>query len=305
MIDGSRRDRGAPERNMHLERLTNDEFMPASLSLRIDHDVLHQTETVHWHEFYEIQLITAGTGTHVLNGRALPLVPGDCCLLTPADFHEIIPDATAPLELFNVIFTDDLLAEPVHHLLFAHPMDHVAVFAGADFERIVAEFRCLWAEVGAREVGYERVIQGVLERILITMARHGRAERCSAEPCQDAGGEQGIRHALVYLHHHFREPLTLARVARQAHLSPHYFSSCFHRDIGQPFQTYLRDLRLHFACALLRVSDLPVTEVCHASGFTTLSHFDRAFKSRYGQSPRAYRATTQAQRPSGGHEATR
>ncbi|WJH33318.1 helix-turn-helix domain-containing protein [Paenibacillus sp. CC-CFT747] len=55
-----------------------------------------------------------------------------------------------------------------------------------------------------------------------------------------------------------------------------------------PFQAYLQHLRLTFAVSLLSASRLTITEVCHISGFQTLTHFERVFKSRYGVSPRRY-----------------
>ena len=48
-------------------------------------------------------------------------------------------------------------------------------------------------------------------------------------------------------------------------------------------------LRARFADSLLRATDMSVTDVCHASGFSDLSHFERAFKGRYGMSPSAWR----------------
>lgn len=285
---------------MPLARLTNEAFIPPAPSLHIDHETLHAPEAVHWHEFYEILFVVAGAGTHVLNGTAYALMPGSVCVLTPADFHEIVPQPAAPLDIFNVIFTDDLLAEEVHHLLFADAADHVTVFAGADVVRMEAAFRCLWTETSERQAGYQRVIQGALEYILISVARHCHQEQGHTQSLPGLRGQQEIRRSLIYLHHHFREPLTLERVARHAHLSPHYFSTCFHREVGRPFQAYLRDLRLHFARALLCVSDLPVTDVCHAAGFANLPHFDRAFTERYGQAPRAYRRAAQAREPARG-----
>ncbi|WP_374701656.1 helix-turn-helix domain-containing protein [Paenibacillus tyrfis] len=44
-----------------------------------------------------------------------------------------------------------------------------------------------------------------------------------------------------------------------------------------------------FAKSLLAASDLPVTEVCHASGFNTLTHFERSFKKRFGCPPSGLR----------------
>jgi transcriptional regulator GlxA family with amidase domain len=88
-----------------------------------------------------------------------------------------------------------------------------------------------------------------------------------------------------YVDRHFREPLTLADAAAQAHLSANYFSERFRQYTGTSFQTYLQERRLRFARSLLASTSLPVTEVCHAAGFHNLSHFGRAYRQRYGVSP--------------------
>ncbi|WP_374019542.1 helix-turn-helix domain-containing protein [Paenibacillus thiaminolyticus] len=44
---------------------------------------------------------------------------------------------------------------------------------------------------------------------------------------------------------------------------------------------------LQFAHSLLCVTALPVTEICYASGFSTLNHFERSFKKKYGGAPRS------------------
>jgi AraC-like DNA-binding protein len=132
-------------------------------------------------------------------------------------------------------------------------------------------------------------MRGSLERILIDAVRY-TSTRDSLGDLRQGDPQRKIRRALTYLHHHFRDPVTLAEVACQAHLSPHYFSSCFHEATGASFQRYLCDLRLRFARSLLAVSSASVTDLCLASGFSTLSNFERAFKTCYGCSPRVFRA---------------
>jgi len=149
--------------------------------------------------------------------------------------------------------------------------------------------RRLWREAQEQQTGYRLVMRGALERILIDALRH-IGVRQAEEISRSADPGRKVGRALTYLHHHFREPLTLAQVAGQAHLSPHYFSECFHAATGLPFQGYLRELRLRFAYSLLAVSDASITDLCLASGFSSLSNFERAFKARYGQSPLACRA---------------
>ncbi|ETK32863.1 helix-turn-helix transcriptional regulator [Microbispora sp. ATCC PTA-5024] len=68
-------------------------------------------------------------------------------------------------------------------------------------------------------------------------------------------------------------------------VSPNYFSERFRDHTGSSFQVYLQERRLRFARSLLASTSLSVTEVCHAAGFNTLSHFRRAYRRRYGSAP--------------------
>ncbi len=275
-----------------LRRLTTQEFMAPRSSLQVYHHVLPSRVEVHWHEFYEVFLIIGGEGTHVLNGTTYPLVRGSAFLLTPADFHELVPREGSMLEVLDVIFADEVLQHEVHHLLFGELRDYAAVFEGAACDTIEAAFRRLWSESRERKPGYRQAMRGALEQVLIDLVRRcPTASRGDGLVLHAAATAQHpkIHKALVYLHHHFRDSLTLDQVAQQAQLSPHYFSECFHRATGLPFQSYVRELRLRFAQSLLQVTSMPVTDICFASGFATLPHFERAFKQQVGQSPRSYR----------------
>ncbi len=225
----------------------------------------------------------------MVNGVETAMVPGTLALLTPADFHKVTP-GPAGIELLDVGFAVEDLHHELSDLLLGTSGPCQMTAEGAEREMLTAEFWRLWDEQWADRIGSRRILQGTLERILIDLARSWSNE--SIEAPQVTASK--VRRAVVYLHHHFREPVTLADVAGHAQLSPHYFSECFHKETTVTFQRYLRDLRLRFARSLLQMGELPVTEVCLASGFTTLSHFERAFKMVYGLSPTGIR------RPSGG-----
>jgi len=267
-----------------VRRLRSDHYHLHDGHARIFHQFLHEPVALHWHEFYELCLTVRGGGMHRLNGAETALVPGTVVMLTPADFHEVIP-GPAGLELLDVGFAADDLHDVMRELLTATTEPWHVVVEGVEQACLTSEFQRLYTEQEARHTGYRRMIQGGLELILIQVSR------CHS---LDMWGETHmslgkVQRALAYLHHHFREPVTLAEVAIQAHLSPHYFSECFHRETGVPFQVYVRSLRLRFARSLLLAGDLPVTEVSLASGFGTLSHFERAFKQIYGVPPTTLR----------------
>ncbi len=100
--------------------------------------------------------------------------------------------------------------------------------------------------------------------------------------------------AIAVLRRDFAQPLTLARVARRANLSPSRFSHLFRADAGVGPNQYLRNVRLDRAAELLRSSTLSIKEIMAAVGFNDPSHFSRDFRRRYGVSPQSFRARSHA-----------
>ena len=85
--------------------------------------------------------------------------------------------------------------------------------------------------------------------------------------------------------------LTLEKVAEADGISPRSLQKLF-AQAGQNFSTYLRHRRLE-RCRLDLTSPmfatLSISEICFRWGFNGSAHFSRAFKDRYGVSPRDYR----------------
>jgi transcriptional regulator GlxA family with amidase domain len=59
---------------------------------------------------------------------------------------------------------------------------------------------------------------------------------------------------------------------------------------------FLKELRLGRAARLLETTDLPVKTIAARVGFSSRSHFSRAFKAAMHLEPTAYRASTHANR---------
>ncbi|GBF75166.1 AraC family transcriptional regulator [Paenibacillus sp. 598K] len=271
-------------------RLTSREFMQ-ELPFRLFISPLAQRLEVHWHEFFELGFVTMGEGKHVINGHSLSARKGMLFLLTPADFHEMIPAPGTTLVHYNLIFSDKLLDKELYRLLFAQYRKHlVCQLSEEDYGAIAAEFERIHREqeqIAALEAG--RIVKGAIERLLIElMRRSGLPE--GAGPLEQASDQHEIGATIAFLRLHFREPLTLEAAAREAGLSPNYFSTRFRQYTGVTYQHFLQNLRLQFAGSLLQTSTLPITEICFASGFRTLPHFERAFKQRYGVPPSKYRS---------------
>lgn len=70
--------------------------------------------------------------------------------------------------------------------------------------------------------------------------------------------------------------------------------SSFKRDFKEEFHTtpgkWLSERRLRYAGEQLLRSGDSIQEICYNSGFENPSHFSRAFKKQYGETPQSYRS---------------
>jgi two-component system response regulator YesN len=98
-----------------------------------------------------------------------------------------------------------------------------------------------------------------------------------------------IQAAIIYILENFHSSLTLEKTAKYISLAPAYFSSLFQKEVGIGFKEYLDNIRFDHALKLLTFTNMPVCEICSASGFADYTNFARRFKSKYHCAPTGYR----------------
>lgn len=83
--------------------------------------------------------------------------------------------------------------------------------------------------------------------------------------------------------------LTVGAMATAVGLSPHHFSRAFRMTFGLPPREWLVQQRLgHAKMRLLETSDT-VDQIALSLGYKSGSQLSRAFRARFGMSPRAFR----------------
>jgi len=83
-------------------------------------------------------------------------------------------------------------------------------------------------------------------------------------------------------------PPTLEMIGHEAGCSPFYLSRIFSREVGLTIPQYLRNLRMERAAELLRTGRYNVTEAATEVGYSSLSHFSKAFCETIGCCPVLY-----------------
>ncbi len=100
----------------------------------------------------------------------------------------------------------------------------------------------------------------------------------------------GLRRAKDHADRNFAEPLTLEDLAAVATISKYHFLRLFRAVYGRTPSAYVSERRVERAQDLLRTTNLTVTEVCHAVGYSSLGSFSSGFAAITGETPSAFQA---------------
>jgi AraC-like DNA-binding protein len=87
----------------------------------------------------------------------------------------------------------------------------------------------------------------------------------------------------------YAQPLDVEALARGAHMSAGHLSREFKLAFGESPYSYLMTRRIERAMALLRGSDLSVTDICFEVGCSSLGTFSTRFTELVGVPPSVYR----------------
>jgi len=98
-----------------------------------------------------------------------------------------------------------------------------------------------------------------------------------------------LRRVREYIETHLEESISIQVLANITGLSMYHFARAFKQSEGMTPHEYLVQCRVRRAQELLADSDLLISEIALASGFSDQSHCARKFRQHVGVTPSSYR----------------
>jgi AraC-like DNA-binding protein len=126
--------------------------------------------------------------------------------------------------------------------------------------------------------GLRRLVYGNISQV--------SSESAAAQHLRDLAWLRRVRDRID---REYAQPLDVEALARGAHMSAGHLSREFKLAYGEAPYSYLMTRRIERAMALLRGSDLSVTEICFAVGCSSLGTFSTRFTELVGVPPSTYR----------------
>lgn len=244
----------------------------------------------HYHPEYELTLITQGDGKRLVGDSYESYTSGDLILLGS--------------ELPHTWTSEPLQDKTVSAVVVQFPHDLIKRFSGLeefksieallaasgrglffpDAVSVRAELELLPARQGVEKI---TSLINILQHL--STHRYQKLSSASFHPVKGEETESRVNKVCQYIQEHSDEPLSLDQAAALIHLSRSAFSKFFKRATGKTFSDYVNDIRIGKACRLLTESDKAINEIAYATGFDSLTYFNRVFLKKKGVTPRQFR----------------
>ena len=191
-------------------------------SIQILYHKLKKSHPIHRHEYYEVEYVTKGSGTVIINNVARDFSVGDAWFCTSTDFHETLINEET--HLTNISFKIDWIeTELLNSLLFGTVIKNYNP----------SKINEVCNELANNNFGSSMYIKHLLSCILLDFVRE--SNKATVKDSYNKFSP-AINLALRYIQNHFGENITLNDVASTIGLSSSYFSSRFHNVLKVSFQ---------------------------------------------------------------------
>lgn len=100
-----------------------------------------------------------------------------------------------------------------------------------------------------------------------------------------------VSNVILYCSNHYKEDISISKVAKALHLSESYLSYIFKNNLLMNFNDYINSLRIGDAVNMLKYEDYSMSYISDTVGFGTIRTFNRAFQKIHHISPSKYKKT--------------
>ncbi len=278
---------------LHAEKMPEAVGRRASDSLRMDHQL--QVEGIYTffyqekeqgflfpgesHPMAELTYVDQGSLHSVAEGQDLLLKQGDIVIYGPGQWHMQYADIGVAPRYVTLSF-DVRGAElaPLLNRKFTAP------------QRVVSILQDMLREQERMDTFSKDIILSQLNLLLLQLLREAADPKGGKLQTANAVHSENeiIRQAQQFISSHIREKLSVPLVARQVDVSPSYLTALFHKNLQISPGEYIRRIKLQESKQMIRENNLNFTEIAAQLQYSTVHHFSRQFKEKFGITPTEY-----------------
>ena len=222
----------------------------------------------------ELLYVEKGSLHSVADGRKQFLQEGDFVIYSPNQWHMQYADTDVSPRCLRLFFdmNGDLTA-----------LKNRKFTASGRTQQL---FEQLLQEQERRDPFADEMIHALLNQLILLLLR-----QVENQPLPDSRmkGEYRIIHQTqLFVSNHVWEDLSVPFVAHHVDMSPSYLTALFQKHLAISPGEYIRRVKLQESKHMIRENKLNFTEIAAELQYSTVHHFSRQFKEKFGMTPSEY-----------------
>lgn len=241
------------------------------------------TTSLHYHNYFEIFLITRGNAEHRLNGGEFTLCRNTMQLIRPQDVHRFTAERGESCTHMNLL----ILPARLEALCNALTIPFAAIRSGPPLSTVLGDADTTFFLDRAEQINLCGNRADDASRIILEIIAEALCLLYRRRAC--GGTDEWFTELLLKI----RSPEYLTSRASDIYALCPYSAPVlirrFRESQGCTVVEYLTRVKMEYAQSFLLSTNFPVHEIASRLGYDSLSHFCRVFKSHSGMTPQQYR----------------
>lgn len=252
---------------------------------------------LHWHDEMELIYISGGQGMITIQSHSYLVKTDDMIIVPPQMIHSIEQYADSQMTYFNILFQFSLLHYSVNDAcyekyfkpLYCHTrLPSLYLNVETELNRLMRPHIMYLIENRKKcDAGDELMVKSNLFAIMHYINQYSTP--ASGAELSLKNNYDKLKNLLVYIQSNYNRSITVKDAAAICGFSPSHFMKLFKELTGKSFSQYVIDYRLEIAARQLIETTDKIIDLAENVGFHNVSYFTRAFHSKYGETPSAYR----------------
>lgn len=290
------------EQNYYVEARDTLDELPLVVSVHAQEDmgkgVMAQA---HIHDYIEILYALSGEYNITLNNTEYYFTVGDLVIINSYEIHNITALTEGKNKYIVIKFVPEILytnSQSLFEMKYAMPFilnesTHQKIFLKKEIEHTVVPgiIQLIYEEFTKKNYGYELAMRANIINLFLFILRswHNRNMNLNLDVSLNKDMIERLQDVFEYIENNYQNDITSLEMSKICNLSYSYFSRAFKKIMRKSFKEYMNYFRITKAEKLLISSNLNITEIAQAVGFSTSSYFIEQFKKYNSISPKQFR----------------
>ncbi len=297
----------------NLKQYTDDKvFKPHALVRAYYHDETYMSTPIHTHNFYELNIVIAGNGKHIVNNSTYHIASGDVFIMPPNIRHGYFFDSKQ-YSIFHLLFNKQFFKKyemylnslSGYQILFnidplirvqdnvINSFLHINVVENYNLTRIFNELAFL---ENSQKDNTEQEKEFLTLYVIAKICGMIEEEKVSYNGTKRYLFD--LLKSVEYIHSNYGDKIELQTLYTISCMSRSSYIRYFKQLFNCPPIDYIQNYRLRQAKSMLKHSEHSLTSIANECGFCDSSHFSRLFREKYHLSPSEYRNILKNESPS-------